>query len=409
MKISQEYLKKGLLRKFSIKGKKRSIRVYTERLGQTMSRRKNRRYGIRNRTGRRILPVLFVLMIGCAFFVVLGKIRPMLPTDILVIRDNNTGTYIPAEPEPETKEQTPPDQVITGSLTEMADHRTSFALPAETGSEPAETLIDLNREPETVPERPEPEVPRVIGLMERVPADYDYTAPVPENEAVDITYLEDALLVGDSRMQGLILYCGLSRIPSYTYKGLTVDSVFTRPLIEWTEDENTPEEDRVPEELWSEGKIPVMEALKRTEFNKVYIMLGINETGWPEPADFPAVYGKMVDAIREYNPQCLVYVLSVFPVTKSASESHPYAKNDKIDLYNQYLQEMAAEKNVFFVDLAPAVVNEDGVLPEDCGFDGIHLNKDYCLRVLDHIFTHTVSLRSEEDIRDLEEVDIPAE
>ena len=117
----------------------------------------------------------------------------------------------------------------------------------------------------------------------------------------------------------------------------------------------------------------------------------------------------MVDAIHEINPQCLIYVLSVFPVTNTASANHPYAKNDKIALYNQYLQEMAAEKNVFFVDLAPAVVNEEGVLPEDSGFDGIHLNKDYCLKVLDHIFAHTVALRSEEEIRDLEEIDFSGE
>ncbi|MBR4961752.1 MAG: hypothetical protein IKY52_12720 [Clostridia bacterium] len=333
----------------------------------------------------------------------------MLPgfvTDILVIRDDgDPGTYVPPETDTETDISFLPDWILTGSLTEMADQRTSFALSAETGSEPAETAVNLETEAVPAPERPKPEPVRVIGLMERVPAEYDYTMPVPENEPVDISYMEDAVLVGDSRMQGLILYCGLSRITSYTYKGLTVDSVFTRPLIEWTEDANTPEEEKVPAELWEDGKIPVLEALKRTEFTKVYIMLGINETGWSDPRDFQTVYGRMVDAIHEFNPQCLIYVLSVFPVTETASANHPYAKNDKIALYNQYLQEMAAEKNVFFVDLAPAVVNENGVLPEDSGFDGIHLNKEYCVQVLDHIFAHTVSLCSEEDIRDREEMD----
>lgn len=349
-------------------------------------------------------------MLVCAFFTFFGKLLSQLTTEILVIRDDeDQGIYVPAETEPETEKSFLSDWVLTGSLTEMIDHRTSFTLTAETGSEPVKTPVEMETEAVPAPERPKPEPVRVIGLMERVPADYDYSMPVPENEPVDIGYMEDAVLLGDSRMQGLILYCGLSRITSYTYKGLTVDSVFTRPLIEWTEDENTPEEEKVPAELWEDGKIPVLEALKRTEFTKVYIMLGINETGWSDPRDFQTVYGRMVDAIHEINPQCLIYVLSVFPVTSTASANHPYAKNDKIALYNQYLQEMAAEKNVFFVDLAPAVVNEEGVLPEDSGFDGIHLNKDYCLKVLDHIFAHTVVLRSEEDIRDLEEIDFSEE
>ena len=340
---------------------------------------------------------------------ILGKNLPSLTGNILVIRDKDTsGSYIPPETDTDTDEVTFPDQVITGSLTDMAGRRTSFALSAETGSLPANTLIPSETEepaPETesAPEtEPVPEAPPVIGLMERVPADYDYTAPVPANDPVDIRYMEDAVLVGDSRMQGLILYCGLARIKSYTYKGLTVDSVFTRPLIEWEEAPDA--EDKVPAELWEDGKIPVLEALKRTDFTKVYIMLGINETGWADPKDFPAVYGKMIDAIREANEQCLIYVLSVFPVTASASESHPYAKNDKIALYNQYLQEMAAEKNVFFVDLAPAVVNENGVLPEDSGFDGIHLNKDYCMKVLDYMFGHTVPLLDESEIAAEEEL-----
>lgn len=354
-----------------------------------MGRYKRRRFGRRSHTSRRVLPLLFSMMIVCSLFLILSK----LPADILVIRDEGD-TILPSETE--TEPTTAPDPVGNNTMAEYISHQTSYALERETGNIPAEPLPTFDPNAGTSVKK---DPPRVIGMLERVPADYDYTVPVPENEPVDMQYLQDAVLVGDSWMQGLILYCSLSKITSYTYKGLTVDGVFNRSVIEWTEDENTPEAEKIPEELWSDGKIPVLEALKRTDFSKLYIMLGINETGWKDPADFPAVYGKMIDAVRESNPQCLIYVLSVFPVSQSASDSHPYAKNDKIAMYNQYLQEMAAEKQVFFVDLAPAVVNEDGVLPEDSGFDGIHLNKDYCMEVLNHIFTHTVPLRSEKEVR----------
>ena len=362
-----------------------------------MGRYRRNRYGGRNRTGRRVLPLLFCLMLGTACFLTFGRILPAADRDILVIRDTGkTESYVPAEPEdPVQDTDVPPDRVITGSYADLANHRTSFALDAETGNNPVETLASLKAE--TV--SPEAAPPREIGQLERIPPDYDYASPVPESEPMTRDYFSDAVLVGDSRMQGLILYCGLSKVTSYTYKGLTVDSVFTRPIIEWEEDGELPEEERIPEELWDDGKVPVMEALRQTEYSKVYIMLGINETGWPDPAYFPKAYAEVIDAIREDNPQCLIYMLSVFPVTQAVSEYHDYVTNEKIALYNQYLQQLAYEKEVFLIDLAPAVVNEDGVLPADSGVDGIHLNKTYCTKVLDHILSHTVPLIPEEEIR----------
>jgi len=362
-----------------------------------MGRYRRNRYGGRNRTGRRVLPLLFCLMIGVACCLILGKTLPEAGMEILVIRDSGgTDSYVPAETDDSAEgTDAPPDRVITGSYADLANHRTSFALDAETGNDPVETLASLKVETTSPEEAP----PREIGQLERIPKEYDYASPVPESEPMTREYFSDAILVGDSRMQGLILYCGLSKITSYTYKGLTVDSVFTRPIIEWEEAEDLPEEERIPEELWDEGKVPVMEALRQTEYNKVYIMLGINETGWPDPAFFPKAYGKVIDAIREDNPQCLIYMLSVFPVTQAVSDYHDYVTNEKIALYNQYLQQLAYEKEVFLVDLAPAVVNEDGVLPADSGVDGIHLNKTYCTKVLDYILSHTVPLIPEEEIR----------
>ena len=366
-----------------------------------MSRYRRNGYGRRKRPGGRILPLMFCLMLGSALFMTLDRVLPAFPADILVIRDDSSaGDHIPSETDTEAAEaDVPPDQVITDSFANIVSHRTSFILTEETGNDPAETLASLRQE--TAEAQPEPE--RIIGLAERIPADYDYTAPVPENEPVNLDYLSDAVLVGDSRMQGLILYCSLSRITSYTYKGLTVDSVFTRPVIEWEESGDLPEEEKIPEELWDDGKVPVLEALKQTEYNKVYIMLGINETGWSDPASFPEIYGRFIDAIREDNPRCLIYILSVFPVTEAVEEWHDYVSNEKIALYNQYLQEMAAEKEVFFVDLAPAVADENGVLPADSGVDGIHLNKTYCLKVLEHMYTHTVPLLTPEEVLAAEE------
>lgn len=346
-----------------------------------------RYYRRRKRThihrGRRILPLLFCAMLLTAGGLTAQKMLPDLSESLLVIRDTDeTGSH--------TRE------TILLFPTETPKDTTADTPGGENTA--IETMIPVTKEtsaPETEAET-EPE-PDPIGLRQRIPPDYDYASPVPENEPVTLDYMNDAVLIGDSRMQGLILYCGLSRITSYTYKGLTVDSVFTKPVIEWTEPEDA--EEKIPDELWSDGKVPVMSALSQTKFSKVYIMLGINETGWPDADYFTQTYGKVLDAIREYNPDCLIYMLSVFPVTKSVSDTHDYVTNEKIALYNTCLQELAYEKEAFLVDLAPAVVDENGVLPDDSGVDGIHLNKAYCTKVLDHILSHTVPLLDEAEVR----------
>ncbi len=349
-----------------------------------MGRYRRKQYGRSYRPGGVLLPVLFCAMLSVALFVTL---KPMLPTDLFFFRE-------PGMPSDTAIQETTPE---TGS----AAHLTSFALHAAKSDDPVETLASLKKDDAAG----SPVPVRKVTMLERIPPEYDYTSPVPESDKVSIGWFEDAVLIGDSRMQGLILYCGLSRLTSYTYKGLTVDSVFTRPVIEWEEAAELPEEERIPEELWEDGKVPVMEALKQTDYSKVFIMLGINETGWTDLAYFPTAYGKFIDAIRADNPESLIYILSVFPVTEAAEEWHPFVANHKIDTLNGYLQELAAEKQVFFVDIGPAVATEDGVLPEDSGVDGIHLNKTYCLQVLEYLYSHTVPLLTPEEVLALEEAE----
>lgn len=322
-----------------------------------------------------MLPLLFCCMLLTAGFLTAKKILPSAAESLLVIRDKDAERiFLPVK------------------TTETFETETERVNVWENENVPVETMIPVTPETEAETE-PAPE-PTPVGLRQRIPGDYDYASPVPDAEPVTLAYMDDAVLIGDSRMQGLILYCGLSRITSYTYKGLTVDSVFTKPVIDWQEAADVPADKKIPTELWSDGKVPVMSALSQTEFNKVYIMLGINETGWPDATYFAQAYGEVIDAIRETNPDCLIYMLSIFPVTKAVSDTHDYVTNEKIALYNEYLQQLAFEKEVFLVDLAPAVVDENGVLPADSGVDGIHLNKDYCVKVLDHILNHTVPLLS---------------
>lgn len=203
---------------------------------------------------------------------------------------------------------------------------------------------------------------------------YDYSKPVPESDKVENNYFDDAVFIGDSRTEGFILYSGLSNAISYTSQGLMVDTVFTKPVINK-----------------NGKKISVMEALRETDFSKVYIMFGINETGWPYSSVFIEKYGEIIDEIKAINPDAIIYVQEILPVTDKVSQSHSYVKNEKINEFNALIRQMAEEKKVYYIDTGKAVAGADGSLPEDAASDGIHLKQPYCLKWLEYLKTHTVT------------------
>ena len=203
---------------------------------------------------------------------------------------------------------------------------------------------------------------------------YDFSSPVPQSDPVDESYFDDAVFIGDSRTEGLILYTGLTNATNLTHKGLMVDIVFTKQVIN------------------QNGQmVTVMDALKNTQFSKVYIMLGINEMGWPYPETFIEKYAAILDAIREINPEAIIYVQEIMPVSQTVSDTHSYISNDKINQFNQLIQEMAQEKKAYYLQVSQAVADSTGCLPQEAGSDGIHLTPTYCQKWLDYLLCHTVT------------------
>ncbi len=202
---------------------------------------------------------------------------------------------------------------------------------------------------------------------------YDFSLPVPVSAAVDESYFDDAVFIGDSRTEGLMLNTGLSNATFYAYKGLMVDTVFSKPVVN------------------QDGqKRSVMDALKMTQFSKVYIMFGINETGWAYSQIFQTKYGELIDGIREINPEAVIYIQGILPVSNKVSTTHDYVTNEKINAYNTLLRELAQEKQAYYVDSENSVASGDGSLPAEAAVDGIHLTKPYCETWLDYLKTHTI-------------------
>lgn len=199
-------------------------------------------------------------------------------------------------------------------------------------------------------------------------------SPLPETEAVEDTYFDGAVFLGDSRTEGLSLYSGLKTGHFYTAVGATVESVFTKKNFE------------------TEGgkKVPLLDAVAAQDCDKVYIMLGINELGWTKTKTYHDQYDKLIDRVREDHPEAKIVLQSIPPVSAKQEAKKTYVNNARIAEYNEVIQALAEEKECYFLDVAACLTGGDGLLPKDLNFDGIHLNPAGCKLWLNYLRTHSL-------------------
>jgi len=240
------------------------------------------------------------------------------------------------------------------------------------------TLLPQRSPSPTLPPAP-PAPPSTLSPMPSTSTEasggYDYTRPVPAADvAVTEEYFADAVFIGDSRTEGLKMFAGPQNATYYTGKGLKVDTVFTKPVV-----------------LTASGeKLTVMEALRQKPFKKVYIMLGINELGWVYSELFINKYAEVVEEIKKNAPAAQIYLQSILPVTAERSQRDDIFNNANIRRYNDLIQLMAAEKRLYYLDVAQCMADAEGNLFSDASTDGIHLKKNYCERWFDYLKWHYV-------------------
>ncbi len=256
-----------------------------------------------------------------------------------VVSDLAAESSLPTDELSNSKSQDPADEEISSGASELWE-----SLPEEGSSSSADTGVWTT-----------------------------FNLPLPEGAEVTDDYFSDAVFIGDSRTQGFILYSGLSNTTAYADKGLSVESVFTKEVIST-----------------GNAKVSVMDALaQKPDFKKVYLMLGVNELGWAYSNIFQEKYQQVVQRIKEINPDAEIYAQSILPVSQAKSDGDKIYNNPKIQEYNQLIQEVAAEEEVYYLNVAEAVADESGVLPEEASTDGVHLNKEYCQKWLAYLKNHT--------------------
>lgn len=204
------------------------------------------------------------------------------------------------------------------------------------------------------------------------------TEPQPESRQYEFTnvtqeYFDDALLIGDSRAEGVALYSGWNNLTYYTEGGMTIYNMFQRQVAK--EDGQ---------------KISIEEALQKHSFGKIYLEIGINEMGTGTLDSFMEAYESAVNHLRELQPDAILYLCGIMYVKQSKSESDPIFNNPNIQARNERIAQLADGENIFYLDINELVTDETGNLNPDYTWDEVHLLGKYDSLWLDYFCSHGI-------------------
>jgi hypothetical protein len=126
-------------------------------------------------------------------------------------------------------------------------------------------------------------------------------------------------------------------------------------------------------------------------YGKVYVGLGTNEMSY-EKDTLRSCFNDMIQMIFDYNPDCIIYLMSVTPVSEYKSNSSSSFNKELVLEFNEMLQEIAKDwGNVYYLDVYSVLCNSDGYLPSDVTVDGIHFTPAHYSYWFDYLQTHYVS------------------
>ena len=179
----------------------------------------------------------------------------------------------------------------------------------------------------------------------------------------------DAVFIGDSRTVGLQQNGGLANAKFFCGTGLNVETAMTKPVVT----------------LADGSKGTVVDALRQTPCQRVYVMFGVNELGWPSAGSFKKKYVELIQALGQAQPEAEIYVQSILPVSKKKSDSDPVINNANINRFNEQIQKMAEEKGAVYLEVNKALMDSAGALPAGAATDGIHPNVDYCRKWAEYL------------------------
>ncbi len=224
-------------------------------------------------------------------------------------------------------------------------------------------------------------------ILSTLAATFNSDHVLKESATVGDDYLKNTLFVGDSRIQGLGIACS-STTPAtfFGVQSCTASQIDTR--------EGNLTVNGVTKSL------TIIDAIKQDgrQFDRVYMMFGINELGsGGGTAAIIRGYKSAVSKVREVQPAAQICIMGVMPVFNSCSYVSGYTgevANPKILALNEALVSLAEELDAYYLDTYHLFATSDGQLLPDASKDGIHLYSSANRQMMEYIKTHAIPPKS---------------
>lgn len=137
----------------------------------------------------------------------------------------------------------------------------------------------------------------------------------------------------------------------------------------------------------SYGVYARLDEIVRHHPRKIFLMIGVNDLKRGIPTqNIINNYERIVEKIHRESPKTKIYLNSILPVNnKKLIEAFKAVKNEDIQVLNAALNSIGSRHSYTqFVDLYP-IIAKDGELMEELTPDGIHLEVDAYVKVVEYL------------------------
>lgn len=190
----------------------------------------------------------------------------------------------------------------------------------------------------------------------------DVTTPA-ESDAItdpgDPSAFDRSLFIGDSRTVGLSQYADLGGADIFATTGLNIFRLKNETV-----------------NVRGHGCVSLDSLLTREKYERVYIMLGINEIGY-DHSFVIRKYGEVLNHLKEISPESIFVLCANLHIIQKRSQNDAVYNNVGINELNEGIKRLANECGAVYLDVNPLFDDENGALNEAYTVDDFHLIGKY--------------------------------
>lgn len=180
---------------------------------------------------------------------------------------------------------------------------------------------------------------------------FSFTYPAEEMHCFD-----NCAFLGNSRFVS-VKDSGLAK-NVYPVVGLDVRTAFTKHV--------------------TDSDVVILDELNGKDFDKIILMFGDNECGWPNVDYFIEKYASVINEVQKKVPDAEIYLHAIIPVSAAASDKNECGcNNETIAMLNTRIKQLAEDMDINYIAPPPCLMDTQGNLVDDAASDGVHLNRKY--------------------------------